>query len=313
MTDKTIPVWAHILVLCAIAAAVLYAAVNLAKWNRGRKVDLSDVDGSAFDVEVNDNVFLLSAEDLAGKKDDGKNTILFLGNDLLKDIDSGNGIVSRIGKSLSADTVNASFTGTTVALKNRQFDAEYPQDAFSFTNIAHAIAEQDFSLQEEYAGEAGGKTCKKKLKRLEKVDYDALDMIIIAYDASDYLNQRIGMDPEDEENEITYRGAMVSGVRAIRKKYPYVRIVVLSFPLCYAFDSSGQIYSGYMLNYGHGRITDYWQHLCDACEICGVTFVDDLYGTISEENSSDYLQDHIHINSRCAEKIAEHAVSILNE
>ena len=308
--EKSIPVWLHVLVLCLIAGAVLFAVVRLMLWNRGKEVDLSDIDEEAFDVEINDNIFLLGTEDLAGKKDDGRNTILFLGDDLIT-WDTGNaGIAGILGKKLSAEVVNAGFSGTTVALKNAEYDGEYTADLFSFSALAAEIAGGgDFTAQETAA--AGNEEYERAVNALKNVDYDALDMLVVAYDASDYLNQRIGMNPDNETDPITYKGAMTGGLLAIKKRYPHIRLVVLSFPLCYGFDPSGEIHSGYILNYGHGRISDYWQHLYDACERCGVSFIDNLYGTISESESGKYLSDNVHINGACAKHIAKHAAEKL--
>ena len=63
--DRTIPVWMHVLVLILIAAALLFAVVRLCLWNKGRQIDVSDIDEEAFDVEISDNIFVLGHEDLA--------------------------------------------------------------------------------------------------------------------------------------------------------------------------------------------------------------------------------------------------------
>ena len=43
-----------------------------------------------------------------------------------------------------------------------------------------------------------------------------------------------------------------------------------------------------------------------------VTFVDNLYGTINEDNAEDYLTDHLHLNQEGRKKVAERFVYALN-
>ena len=48
------------------------------------------------------------------------------------------------------------------------------------------------------------------------------------------------------------------------------------------------------------------------CNISGITFVDNLYGTIHEDNAREYLSDHIHLNVEGRKKVAERFVYALN-
>lgn len=43
-----------------------------------------------------------------------------------------------------------------------------------------------------------------------------------------------------------------------------------------------------------------------------VTFVDNLYGTVTEDNAQDYLIDHLHLNVAGRKKVAERFVYALN-
>ncbi|ADL33287.1 hypothetical protein bpr_I0541 [Butyrivibrio proteoclasticus B316] len=43
----------------------------------------------------------------------------------------------------------------------------------------------------------------------------------------------------------------------------------------------------------------------------GVTFIDDYYGTIHEDNSTEWLLDNIHVNAACNEHVAQHFVNVI--
>ena len=308
-----VPIYVHLILLAAIAGLIIFTCVRLLNWNKGREVDTSDIVESDYDVEISDNIFLLGSDALSGKRDDGRDTALLIGDDLVtfRLTEDEQSLSQLIGKELDMEVVDAGISGTTVAQMQAQPDMSYPQDYLSFRQLAQGLAEGDLSGQYAAVDALGDDAGRSALDRLAQVEMDALDMLIVAYDASDYLSQRIGMDPNDPENPITYMGAMAGGLRLIQESYPHVRIVVLSFPFCYAYAGDGSIVSGYMHNFGHGRISDYWQLLYDACESRSVSFIDNLYGTISESDTSRYLVDNVRVNEDCRAVIAGHLARAL--
>ena len=42
-----------------------------------------------------------------------------------------------------------------------------------------------------------------------------------------------------------------------------------------------------------------------SCASRGVTFVDNLYGTITEDNAKEFLVDNLHLNVKGRKKVAE--------
>ena len=45
---------------------------------------------------------------------------------------------------------------------------------------------------------------------------------------------------------------------------------------------------------------------------CGVSFVDNYYGTINEDNYQEYMKDHMRYNEAGREKLAERIADIIN-
>ena len=85
----------------------------------------------------------------------------------------------------------------------------------------------------------------------------------------------------------------------------------MSFPMCYAYDSSGSLVNGDMYDFGNGRLTTYLQFMIDVSGATGVSFVDNYYGTIHEDNSSEWLLDNIHVNAACNEHMADHFITAI--
>ena len=146
---------------------------------------------------------------------------------------------------------------------------------------------------------------------LKDTDMSKVDTLVIFYDARDYIDFRIGLNPDNEDDPVTYSGALNAGIKMLQEKYPYIRIVCMSFPLCYAYDSTGALVSGDRYDFGNGRLTTYLQFMIDTSGATGVTFIDNYYGTIHEDNSDGWLLDNIHVNAACNEYMAEHFVSVI--
>ncbi len=306
-----IPIWVHLVIVGVIAAVIIFAVVRLMIWNKGKTIDTSDVDASKFEVEMLDQIFTLPADKLEGHEKDDVETILVFGNDAVTYDASNTGVCGQIAEKVGADVINAGFPETTIALKNAQYDDSYKMDRFSFYNTAMSVASGDFSQMAETASQMDDPTYTKAVESLASLDFDKVDTIVIYYDASDYVGLRPGMNPNDPVDPMTYMGALDAGVKAIQQKYPFIRIVCMSFTFCYAYDSDGTLKNGDMVDFGNGKLTTYLQHMIDACGDTGVSFIDNYYGTIDEGNSSEYLLDNIHVNQACNEHIASHFAEVI--
>lgn len=307
---QDIPRWVYFAVLGVIVAVVAFSVFKLVRWNMGTAETEGVVEGD-FEVEVLDQIFLMPADKLALKEDDGQETILFLGNDVLTYYNDEDGFVQQVEKKLGAKCINAGFPASTVALKNASYDPEYPLDAYSFYNVANSIVNQDFSRMLEACTSFPDSRYDENSALLADLDMSKVDTLVVFYDAQDYISLRIGMNPDNDSDPITYSGALNAGIKAIQEKYPYIRIVCMSFPMCYAYDASGSLVSGDRFDFGNGRLTTYLQFMIDTCGATGVSFVDNYYGTIHEDNSSGWMLDNIHVNAACNEHMAQHFIEAI--
>ena len=308
--NQGIPKWAFIAVLGVILAVVVFSVVKLWIWNQGTAETEGVVEGD-FSVEVMDQIFLLPEDKKAMHEDDGQETILFLGNDILTYYSNEEGVCEQIASKLGATCINAGFPASTVALKNASYSDDYPLDAFSFYNVSKAIAAGDYSQMDSAATKFEDSNYYKHTDVLKALDMNAVDTLVIFYDAQDYINLRIGMNPDNDSDPLTYSGALNAGIKAIQEAYPFIRIVCMSFPMCYAYDNTGSLVNGDMYDFGNGRLTTYLQFMIDVSGATGVSFVDNYYGTIHEDNSSEWLLDNIHVNAACNKHMAEHFAKVI--
>ena len=308
---QQIPIWVHIILIAIIVGVLAFSGIKLWRWNQGT-AKTEGVTGESYEVEVLDQIFLLPEDKKAGHEEDGTETILFLGNDSLTYDTSETGVTSQVQSKLAgSNCINAGFPASTVALKNAEYTDDYALDAFSFYNVAKCIYDEDFDQLIEKSTLFEDSRYDKSAEVLRDLDFNTVDTLVIFYNAQDYLNLRVGMNPDNDSDPVTFSGALNAGIKLIQEKYPFIRIVCMSFPMCYAYDSSGQLVSGDRYDFGNGKLTTYLQFMIDVSGATGVSFVDNYYGTIHEDNSSTWLLDNVHVNADCNAYMADHFVRVI--
>ena len=306
-----IPIWVHIILIAIIVGVLAFSGIKLWRWNQGT-AKTEGVTGESYEIEVLDQIFLLPEDKKAGHEEDGTETILFLGNDSLTYDTSETGVTSQVQSKLAgSNCINAGFPASTVALKNAEYTDDYALDAFSFYNVAKCIYDEDFDQLIEKSTLFEDSRYDKSAEILDELDFNTVDTLVIFYNAQDYLNLRVGMNPDNDSDPVTFSGALNAGIKLIQEKYPFIRIVCMSFPMCYAYDSSGQLVSGDRYDFGNGKLTTYLQFMIDVSGATGVSFVDNYYGTIHEDNSSTWLLDNVHVNADCNAYMADHFVRVI--
>lgn len=295
----------HLILLAVIVLIVIFCAVKLYIWNKGVPSDYDpNRQTTDFDTEAMDYIIPLAPDKLEGREDDGVTTILCLGDDPFS-LDQGpGGLAEQIAAKTGATVYNGSFTGTTMAVQFEDYNDGYILDAFAFVNVAKSLASGNFDLMRTAASYSFDQAFPQTVSTLESIDMNTLDMICIMYDGSDYINRRPCEDPNHPDNPQTYTGALRSGVQAIQEAWPHIRIVVMSHTFCHNVNAEGNFENGDRVDLGHGTLSHYLQKELDTTSELGVSFIDNFYGSINEDNYLDYMTDYIHFNDAGRELLA---------
>lgn len=302
----------HLILLAAILLIAGFSAYRLYKWNKGVPSDYDpDYQTTAFDTEAIDNIIPLAPDKLEGREDDGVTTILCLGDDPFSLNRGDGGLAEQIAAKTGATVHNGSFTGTTIAAQLDEYNDGYILDAFSFSYVANSLASGDFGLMKTAATYSFDESFPETTAMLESLDMNAVDLICIMYDASDYINKRPCDDPNDPYSIVTYTGALRDGITAIQEAYPHIRIVVMSHTFCHHVNEEGNFENGDRVDLGNGTLSHYLQKELDAASDCGVSFIDNFYGSINEDNYLDYMTDYIHFNDAGRELLADRFVQCI--
>lgn len=308
-TRKGINVNIHLILLAAIVLVIGFSAFRLYKWNKGTPSDYDpNYQTTDFDIEVMDNIIPLAPDKREGYADDGVTTILCLGDDPFS-LDRGEGGLSeQIARKTGAAVYNGAFTGTTMAAQFASYNDGYILDAFSFSYVAKSLAGGDFDLMKTAATYSYDESFAQNTQMLSELDMNTVDLICIMYDGSDYINKRPCDDPNAPYDIVTYTGALRAGVKAIQEAYPHIRIVVMSHTFCHSINEEGNFENGDRADLGHGTLSHYLQKERDATLDVGVSFIDNFYGSVNEDNYLDYMTDYIHFNDEGRELLARRFV-----
>lgn len=305
----------HIILLAAILLIAGFSAYRLYKWNKGVPSDYDpDFQTTDFDTEAMDNIIPLAPDKLEGHEDDGVTTILCLGDDpfsLKLDPDENIKLSEQIAAKTGATVYDGSFTGTTIAAQLEEYNDGYIMDAFSFSYIAGSLASGDFDRMKTAATYSYDEAFAENTAMLEALDMNTVDLLCIMYDASDYINKRPCEDPNDLYSIVTYTGALRTGIEAIQEAYPHIRIVIMSHTFCYTINEEGNFENGDRVDLGNGTLSHYLQKELDTASDCGVSFIDNFYGSINEDNCQEYMKDYIHFNDAGRALLADRFVQCI--
>lgn len=285
----------HLLLILAIVLILGISVYKLVKWNHGQTLEFDPTeDTSEFDVEILDEIVPMAPSDMEGHAYDDETTVLLLGNGELSfsrsDITGEKGFDSYIAEAAGVTVYNAAFPYPTLATRNlAMIEKNYPDDIYSLSYIADAITTGDFSemdrITNAYHGD--GPRTQVAVQTLKNIDYDNLDVIVIMYDAQDYFERRAIENPDNDEERCTIVGSLNYSIRKIREAYPYIRIIVSSLYYVEGHQTDGTPYDSDIENLGNGTLSNYLYNEMNAATGLSVSFLDNFYGTINQNNYKD--------------------------
>lgn len=293
----------HLIFFIVILALFLFAIVKLWLWNKGEASGYDpNEDTSEFDVETMDYIQPLSSSRLEGHEDDGVTTLLCLGNSPFADNKGEDGLAQALAREVDGVAYDASFAGSFQSLKNEAYQADYPADGVSLYSLVKAFCSGDYTSLEQAAG-ALGSDAEDTVKLLKGLDFSTIDMIVIMYDLSDYIDHRPLYDPNNDSNLVTWSGSLNASLKLLDETYPHIRTVILSTPACGKTIDEFYV-DGDIQNLGNGTIPDYLNYQMNVILSNGVSYIDNYYGVITVDNRDEYLVDDYHLNEKGIQAIA---------
>ncbi len=312
----------HLILLIVFICSVLFIIYRFKNW--GTKVDLNNlgiVDDTNYDVEAVDNILPHLYEGDAPALNDGITKVVLFGNDTFAQNKGTSDDMANLIAELSGATVyNCAFTDSYLASTNNFINpASDPMDAFNLYWLTTAFALNNLepydAVFEQYADKIPA-DAKETFDTLCSIDFDTVDVIGIMYDANDYLAAKPMTNINKADDIFCFTGNLVASIDLIQEYYPHIRIIVMSPTYAYAINPDGDYVSSDLYCYINDseishKLSDYALLIERATAPQGVSFVDNIYGTINENNADQYLLDNISLNVEGRKKLAERFVYAL--
>lgn len=236
--------------------------------------------------------------------------VLFLGDSIAGQYRDDSSIPVLVAEQLGTTVINGAFGGTTMSQLNRENRDAYYYDGLSFSQLARAIAAEDFGTQQTIrTKDYVTSKFRDIVDELDNVDYSSIKTLIIIYGTNDYTTGSPISNPLDPEDPYTMEGAMRTGINLLRQAYPELRIIFMSPTYCWFVNTLGTTNETCETSdYGGGYLEEYVEAQRRVAAECGVEFLDlyhDFYPHEQFGNWNIYTEDGMHPNEAGRQMIAQ--------
>ena len=245
-------------------------------------------------------------------------TILMFGNSpLTDDKDSENGLANMIAARTGANVINCAVSGSYMGAVQNPYRADQdPMDIYTPFWLATLTTDKNILVSYEDAKEAMGESLPPEaaevVETLSTLDMNTVDVLVFMYDGTDYLLGHTVFNIDNSTDIVTFNGNMEAAIELIQNNYPHIRIIVMSPAYAFGIDENGDYISSDIKTYGGQHFLSVYTGLqFESCLNRGVTYVDNIYGTITEDNATEYLTDNIHLNVEGRKLMADRLIYAL--
>lgn len=311
----------HSLLLLVFVVFVVCIVIKFKNW--GVRIDISDIEHDDFGtyLDVLDSIVPLTDDNGQIIQTAKADTIVVFGNaPFADDRDSEDNLANLIEQVTGATVYNCSISNSYLTSVMHTFDdSACAMDAYTFYWLACLAAPVDINNQyyaraAEALGENTPPEAQEVYDTLTSLNFNEVDAIAIMYDATDYLMGHAIYDGSNHTNIQQFTGNLEAGIEIFQNYYPHIRILVMSPTYAYAINENGDYVNSDMYVYGDTDVlSTYVIKQMDSCIYRNVTFIDNLYGTITENNAQDYLIDNLHLNVDGRKLVAQRFADALNK
>lgn len=308
----------HVLFALVLLVVVGLLGYRITHW--GQRVSQSDIfkDGQGSYDDSWDSILPLTDENGKMIVNDASNIVVFGNAPFADDRGSSDNLTSLIAKETGATVYNCSISGSYLAAQHTNFDPTLaPMDAYCLywlVNLAAGVPLDGY--YNDAAKALGDKTppeAEEVVNTLKTLDFNTIDTVAIMYDATDYLLGNAMYNDDNPTDPTQFTGNLEASIEILQRLYPQIRIIVMSPTYAYAIDEDGNYVSSdiYIYN-GRDVLSTYVIKECYSANLHSVSFMDNLYGSITEDNAKEYLTDNLHLNVKGRKLIAKRFEYFLN-
>ena len=308
----------HVLFLLVVVVIIGVLGYRLTHW--GQRISQSEIfkDGQGSYDDSWDSILPLTDENGQMVINDASNIVLFGNAPFADDRDSSDGLANLIAKETGATVYNCSVSGSYLAAQHINFDVTLaPMDAYCLywlVNLACGVPVDGYYADAAQAlGDRTPPEAEEVVNTLKTLDFNTIDTIAIMYDATDYLMGNPMYNDDNPTDPSQFTGNLEASIEVLQNNYPDIRIIVMSPTYAYAIDENGDYVSSDIYIYNNRDVlSTYVIKECYSANIHSVSFMDNLYGSVTEDNAEEYLIDNLHLNVKGRKLIAKRFEYFLN-
>ena len=308
----------HVFFALAMIIVIGLVAYRFTHW--GQRVSQSDIfkDGQGSYDDSWDSILPLTDENGQMVITDASNIVLFGNAPFADDRDSSDSLANLITKETGANVYNCSISGSYLAAQELNFDPTVAaMDAYCLywlVSLATGAPIDNYYVQAaEQLGDKTPADAEEVINTLKTLDFNTIDTVAIMYDATDYLLGNPMYNDDNPTDPTQFTGNLEASLDVLQSLYPQIRIIVMSPTYAYAVDENGDYVSSDMYIYNNRDVlSTYVIKECYSANLHSVSFMDNLYGSITEDNAKEYLTDNLHLNVKGRKLIAKRFEYFLN-
>lgn len=308
----------HVFFVLVLVVVIGLVAYRFTHW--GQRVSQSDIfkDGQGSYDDSWDSILPLTDENGQMVITDASNIVLFGNAPFADDRDSSDSLANLIAKETGANVYNCSISGSYLAAQELNFDPTVAaMDAYCLywlVNLATGAPIDNYYVQAaEQLGDKTPTDAEEVINTLKTLDFNTIDTVAIMYDATDYLLGNPMYNDDNPTDPTQFTGNLEASLDVLQSLYPQIRIIVMSPAYAYAVDENGDYVSSDMYIYNNRDVlSTYVIKECYSANLHSVSFMDNLYGSITEDNAKEYLTDNLHLNVKGRKLIAKRFEYFLN-
>lgn len=308
----------HVFFALAMIIVIGLVAYRFTHW--GQRVSQSDIfkDGQGSYDDSWDSILPLTDENGQMVITDASNIVLFGNAPFADDRDSSDSLANLITKETGANVYNCSISGSYLAAQELNFDPTVSaMDAYCLywlVSLATGAPIDNYYVQAaEQLGDKTPADAEEVINTLKTLDFNTIDTVAIMYDATDYLLGNPMYNDDNPTDPTQFTGNLEASLDVLQSLYPQIRIIVMSPTYAYAVDENGDYVSSDMYIYNNRDVlSTYVIKECYSANLHSVSFMDNLYGSITEDNAKEYLTDNLHLNVKGRKIIAKRFEYFLN-
>ncbi len=308
----------HKILAVVIVVLLAVSAGRFFLWNRGTasSYDPSAVNTAAFSTEVQDLIIPMTGDGASRERAEGEPlTVLCLGGNPWTDNQTGTGIAGQIESLSGCRTISAAFPDSRVTCLNRSYDPstqEGMDDIFNLYYVSYSLCNGDFQGLLNVASLKKDPVYLSSVESLMNTDLSAIDIILIAYDGTDY---RTGAPlSNDNPRDLTsYAGSLLQSAELLRTTYPDIRIVFMTPTYELYTDADGSVLDPVHTDLGNGEMPSYIAAAYTSCSAALVSCIDNYSGSVNALNYARFLNPDGSLNEDGCREVALHFVKKIIE